>query len=156
MNQPQSDDGADGTGADGTGAERAEQPADRLELACPFFKRYPIRHSKCIRYTLTRTSDVAQHLRRRHNEEAKKVKNRGRRGATVEERWYIIWDALFPGQPRPAVPYINREAVGALITRHGGEMLAQDFVGGGALDTQAGHVSGQRVSDITVYQPQRS
>lgn len=29
------------------------------------------------------------------------------RNATQEQRWYAIWDILFPGEPRPASPYVK-------------------------------------------------
>lgn len=33
---------------------------------------------------------------------------RPRRGLTEEQRWFDIWDALFPGVDRPDTPYISR------------------------------------------------
>lgn len=35
-------------------------------LACPFYKRKPIRYSRCLLFRLRRNKDVKQHLRRRH------------------------------------------------------------------------------------------
>lgn len=35
-------------------------------LACPFYKRNPIRHSRCLLFRLKRVTDVKQHLRRKH------------------------------------------------------------------------------------------
>ncbi len=35
-------------------------------LACPFFKRDPTRHSRCVKYELIEIKHVKQHLKRRH------------------------------------------------------------------------------------------
>ncbi|CAH0057507.1 unnamed protein product [Clonostachys solani] len=35
-------------------------------FACPFYRKDPFQHMDCVKYTLTRLSDVKQHLQRRH------------------------------------------------------------------------------------------
>ncbi|CAG9981209.1 unnamed protein product [Clonostachys byssicola] len=37
-------------------------------FACPFYRKDPFRHMDCVNYTLTRFSDVKQHLQRRHQD----------------------------------------------------------------------------------------
>ncbi|KAF5533277.1 hypothetical protein FMEXI_11881 [Fusarium mexicanum] len=37
-----------------------------LSFACPFYRKVPSRHIECLSLTLTRISDVKQHLKRRH------------------------------------------------------------------------------------------
>ncbi|KAF5717770.1 hypothetical protein FGLOB1_1983 [Fusarium globosum] len=40
---------------------------DRLQFACPFFRRSPTHHMNCINSKLYRISDVKQHISRRHS-----------------------------------------------------------------------------------------
>ncbi|KAK7224550.1 hypothetical protein V2G26_012553 [Clonostachys chloroleuca] len=37
-------------------------------FACPFYRKDPFQHMDCVNYTLTRLSDVKQHLQRRHRD----------------------------------------------------------------------------------------
>ncbi|CAH0024990.1 unnamed protein product [Clonostachys rhizophaga] len=37
-------------------------------FACPFYRKDPFQHTDCVNYTLTRLSDVKQHLQRRHRD----------------------------------------------------------------------------------------
>ncbi|CAG9956599.1 unnamed protein product [Clonostachys rosea f. rosea IK726] len=37
-------------------------------FACPFYRKDPFQHMDCVNYTLTRLSDVKQHLQRRHQD----------------------------------------------------------------------------------------
>ena len=113
----------DGDGSAGEGR--------RQGFACPFVKSDPIRHHHaCARFTLARVSDVGLHIRRKHPEEAKRVeeakkmrKDRGKK-KTDKERGYVLWDDLFPGQPRPDSPYAGTEVVElfrALVIEYIGE-----------------------------------
>lgn len=115
-------------------------------LACPFYKRNPIRHLRCLlRNVLTETSFVVQHLERGHpvqpihcpvcgltfehervqqqhvrertcerrdfhfeglTTDQKAAIRRNRRGLDVSQRWYELWDILYPGEPRPNSIYV--------------------------------------------------
>ncbi len=67
-------------------------------------------------------SDVRQHLKRKHPEEAKRVESdRGRKKKPMVELWNDIWGDLFPNQALPATPYVGTgdgDLVGAWITEY--------------------------------------
>ncbi|KAK8071491.1 hypothetical protein PG997_011694 [Apiospora hydei] len=46
--------------------KKAKHTADDQLFACPFLKRYPLRHRDCSKYTFKRVRDVKQHLNRTH------------------------------------------------------------------------------------------
>lgn len=59
-------DGAD-DGSSGSAAKRRAVTTARSKiLACPFWKKNPLRHRECFSLKLTRIKDVKQHLGRRH------------------------------------------------------------------------------------------
>ncbi len=149
-------------------------------FVCPFVRSEPIRHNACTGFKLTRVTDVGLHLRRKHPQEAERMKEakemrmeaakRMGKGTgekkTDKERWYALWDDLFPGQPRPASPYAGTEIVELVcavvmgyLEKPGAETLSADVRMGfmrflehvktGSSDQQLGKVSGQDVSNIT-------
>ncbi|KAK7947152.1 uncharacterized protein PG986_011473 [Apiospora aurea] len=46
--------------------KKPKHAADDQLFACPFLKRYPLRHRDCSKYTFKRVRDVKQHLNRSH------------------------------------------------------------------------------------------
>ncbi|KAK8024645.1 hypothetical protein PG993_012711 [Apiospora rasikravindrae] len=46
--------------------KKAKHATDDQLFACPFLKRYPLRHRDCSKYTFKRVRDVKQHLNRNH------------------------------------------------------------------------------------------
>ena len=138
---------------------------------CPLFKSNPIRHRACMGFKLGRVADVRQHLTRKHPEEAKKMKSKKGKKRTHRERWNALWDDLFPGQTRPAMPYTGTEVVelcsalmSEYIEQQREEVLSADgetalkgylaYVKVRSLDMRPGNVSGQGVTDVSEHQTQ--
>ncbi|KAI1186637.1 hypothetical protein F5B17DRAFT_454187 [Nemania serpens] len=52
-----------------TGAKLSSRSRNReaeQRFTCPFVKRFPVKHEKCAKYTLSRIQDVKQHILRQH------------------------------------------------------------------------------------------
>ncbi|KAH8645768.1 hypothetical protein BX600DRAFT_534207 [Xylariales sp. PMI_506] len=120
------------------------QPAKLL--ACPFWKRNPIKYQRCFHMQLVNTGRVKQHMQRKHtpiycqvclvifrdedvleahlleyactrNPEAQldglSHKQRSAISAKVkdacneEQKWFKIWDIVFPEHQRPSSPFID-------------------------------------------------
>lgn len=68
--------------------------------ACPFFRHDWKGHQECRHVQMKRISDVRQHLNRSHSLSegtADKLKNsKNKRSPTSEDRWFSIWEILFP------------------------------------------------------------
>lgn len=81
----------------------------RLAFACPFFKHRWKQHQYCV-VPMRHVSDVRQHIKRSHQDEVSEG-DFGRIGAQVnktgspQDRWYILWNILFPGEPQPDSPF---------------------------------------------------
>ena len=120
---------------------RRAQHGDRMDagdgncqtFACPFLKFDPTQHAACSHFKLVRVADVRQHLKRKHEDGWGKLKKGGGKKTTHEERWYKLWDALFPGSPRPPTPYADSQ--GAKPEQRGHEGSSADASG-----TLMGHV----------------
>ncbi|KAI0849958.1 hypothetical protein F5Y00DRAFT_268735 [Daldinia vernicosa] len=117
-------------------------------LACPWYKKDPVRYSSCAKYKLLRIKDVKQHTYRRHmkptvycsvcfrvfsrekerdrhmqkktctprsepefdglsEQQRKELNQSANRGKDDTERWYCMWDTIFPGERRPLLPYLG-------------------------------------------------
>ncbi|KAI1466460.1 uncharacterized protein F4812DRAFT_434115 [Daldinia caldariorum] len=101
-------------------------------LACPWYKKDPLKHSGCAKYKLLRIKDVKQHICRRHTnpstyyirgrsctpsteseldglseKQRRKLNQNANRGRNDVERWYCMWDTIFPSEPRPLSPYLS-------------------------------------------------
>lgn len=151
----------------GDASGRAGSPGSHQGFACPFVKSDPIFHHPCTRFMLRRVSDVKQHLRREHPEEARKVaRGRGKKN-TDEERWYALWEDLFPGRARPATPYAGTvvELFGALVTEYieqQREEVSADgqtalmgclaYIRARSLGMRPGNVSSQGATDVSNHQ----
>ncbi len=104
MNQPPWANEMDG----GDGSVEEGSPEHQQKWACHVFKSEPHRHSACMHFKGGRVADVRQHLKRKHPEEAKKMrKEKGGKKRTNTELWYDIWGDLFPIQDWPATPYVG-------------------------------------------------
>lgn len=107
----------------GDEASQREPPPNRVKRArrstgsttcqpfsCPFCKKDLQRYRACAKFGLSKVSHVKQHVQRKHSNEVddlvmNRLKRRSARG-TEKEKWYGIFDLLFPGHsPRPASPY---------------------------------------------------
>ncbi len=104
--------------------------------------------------------------------EAKQAKPSDKKGRkkTDRQRWYALWDELFPGKARPTEPYKGTEVdlIGALATEYmkrpnGGVLSAEaqtavmgyvDYARDRLPGTQRGDVPGQGVSDSGKHQTQ--
>ncbi|KAI1802937.1 hypothetical protein F4811DRAFT_526977 [Daldinia bambusicola] len=101
-------------------------------LTCPWYKKDPLKYSGCAKYKLLRIKDVKQHICRRHTnpstyymrdrsctpsteseldglseKQRRKLNQNANRGRNDVERWYCMWDTIFPGEPRPLSPYLS-------------------------------------------------
>ncbi|KAI1648393.1 uncharacterized protein F4817DRAFT_72575 [Daldinia loculata] len=117
-------------------------------LACPWYKKDPLKYSSCAKYKLLRIKDVKQHTYRRHmkptiycsvcfrvfsrekerdrhtqknictprskpefdglsEQQRKELNQSANRGRNDTERWYCMWDTIFPGERRPLLPYLG-------------------------------------------------
>ncbi|KAI0119589.1 hypothetical protein F4814DRAFT_412547 [Daldinia grandis] len=117
-------------------------------LACPWYKKDPLKYSSCAKYKLLRIKDVKQHTYRRHmkptiycsacfrvfsreterdrhtqkktciprdepefdglsEQQRKELNQSANRGKDDTERWYCMWDMIFPGERRPLLPYLG-------------------------------------------------
>lgn len=63
-----SEDPAEPTGPKKSSKTDNDEEEERLTLACPFQKRQPLKHRKCLKYELRRIKDVKQHIYRRHTQ----------------------------------------------------------------------------------------
>lgn len=129
---------------------RHEHERGRHILACPFFKKDPVRWRNCYRHGLTRIRDVKQHIRRAHRarpycptcgevfeddpteerlnrhvrsrecepkvfdrpqgitwQQREQLARRVPSGLSEAEQWFVVFDTVFPGQPRPSTPYVD-------------------------------------------------
>lgn len=115
-------------------------------FACPFWKKDPLRYSRCYKLELKEVKRVKQHLYRTHKkpircprcqdifanrascdshqevdcarqpkildegineDQSAELSNRGSASLTQEQRWFVVWQIVFPGVPEPASPYID-------------------------------------------------
>lgn len=138
----------DGDGAKSNSKRRREAEVLRLNFACPFAKKDPVRWRPCYKPQLKKISYVKQHLYRTHlqplfctrcgmvfnNQEALSQHLRSTRvcevreitepeGLTIaqrqqlsqrassklseEEQWFVVFEIVFPGHPRPSTPYVD-------------------------------------------------
>lgn len=97
---------AGGSSVDTKDSGTEDQWLGRLEkMGCPFYKYDPIKFHSCVTARYDSIARLRQHIARAHNQ-FELSRSAGRSGDR-REKWYGIWDALFPGVPQPASPYVN-------------------------------------------------
>ncbi|KAI4862111.1 hypothetical protein F4820DRAFT_451336 [Hypoxylon rubiginosum] len=106
----------------------------KRRLACPWYKKDPLKYQDCAKYKLQRVKDVKQHIYRKHmqpsersstepkpdeisEDQRKALNENANRGKTDVEQWLYIWDTIFPGEPHPRSPHLgsSQEEVLALL-----------------------------------------
>lgn len=169
----QSGDNEEKHGAKSKSKRRREAEGTRLNLACPFAKKDPVRWRTCYRHELSKISYVKQHLYRVHlqplycqrcgvtyqrqedlsehmrsttpcelvsftvpegltMEQRRRLSERLSSKLTDEERWYAVFEIVFPGHPHPATPYVDPDMSEDLssfrdhIAREGPRILAEE------------------------------
>lgn len=173
-NNSHSDDNDDGHRAKSKSKRRREAEGTRLNLACPFAKKDPVRWRSCYRHELSKISYVKQHLYRVHLqplychrcgatydrqedlsehmrsttpcdvrsfsvpegltvEQRQRLSERLSSKLSDEERWYAVFEIVFPGHPHPATPYVDPDMSEDLssfrdyIAREGPGILAKEY-----------------------------
>lgn len=153
---------------------RREAEGTRLNLACPFAKKDPVRWRSCYRHELSKISYVKQHLYRAHlqppychrcgrtyerqddlsaharsatpcdvrsfatpegltAEQRQRLSERLSSKLSDEQRWYAVFEIVFPGHPRPGTPYVDPDMSEDLssfrdhIARHGARILVDEY-----------------------------
>ncbi|KAL7622760.1 hypothetical protein AAE478_006438 [Parahypoxylon ruwenzoriense] len=82
---------------------------EKMPFACPFYKRDPRQHSRCMHKGLTDIGKVKEHLVKYHplvNQLSRTTKV----SASHNKKWYWMWRRLF-GEiiPAPSCPYMHPE-----------------------------------------------
>ncbi|KAF9767005.1 hypothetical protein IL306_000481 [Fusarium sp. DS 682] len=89
--------------------KRSEEGITQLPLACPYCKKNLQENRECAKFGFKRAGHVKQHINRNHNlglSEATRESLKKRFSGSEENKWYRIFDILFPGySPRPISPY---------------------------------------------------
>ncbi|KAI1085160.1 hypothetical protein F5B20DRAFT_132085 [Whalleya microplaca] len=76
-------------------------------VACPFYKRYPEEHSRCMHKSFKNMSAFKQHLNSHANVKLKRVSNAR---VSFNRKWYWIWGRLFGETTTPPeCPYPHAE-----------------------------------------------
>lgn len=169
-----SDDNEDEPGAKVKFKRRRETEGTRLNLACPFAKKDPVRWRSCYRHELSKISYVKQHLYRVHLqplfchrcgmtyerqedlsehmrstsacevqsftvpegltvEQRQRLSERLSSKLSDEQRWYAVFEIVFPGHPHPATPYVDPDMSEDLssfrdhIAREGPRILVEEY-----------------------------
>ncbi|XXH00068.1 hypothetical protein Hte_006410 [Hypoxylon texense] len=103
---------------------RSQCSPNKRRLACPWYKRDPLKNQDCARFKLQRVKDVKQHIYRKHvqynegsgtkprpdeisEDHRRELNENANRGKTDAEQWLNIWDTIFPGEPHPRSPYLG-------------------------------------------------
>lgn len=153
---------------------RREAESTRLNLACPFAKKDPVRWRSCYRHELSKISYVKQHLYRVHLqslychrcgrtyerqddlsehmrsatpcdvrsfavpegltvEQRQRLSERLSSKLSDEQRWYAVFEIVFPGHPHPETPYVDPDMSEDLssfrdhIARNGARILVEEY-----------------------------